>query len=413
MTTKVEFLHADQIGGCVTLISTETTKICIDFGANLEGSKYKEDLEIVGLTYGKADYDAVFFTHYHGDHIGRFDKLLPTIPLYMSSLCRDATLNVYQALVRHDASYQKQIDVLEDETHTHIIWAEQVIEIGDIKVVPYMIDHSATAAMMFVIETPDKRILHMGDFRTHGYIGEKWELLLRNYVLKKPVDILITEGTNLARTGFYVSEAEVAAQAETLVKKHKLLFCLCASTNFIRLSGFYRAAYRAHKPTLANGYMIKQFESYYQYKQELFERLRNVKLDFQLAPDRIYRLLVDREELCYKKAYQIQEQTLQKRGAVIWVCGANAVSTLKKLFEKYKALNPLLIYSLWSGYIENKGAEYYDADLAELCNNYSTVQLHTSGHASKESVEWLIKFVNALDYTAIIHSERAEIRRAK
>lgn len=159
--------------------------------------------------------------------------------------------------------------------------------------------------------------------------------------------------------------------------------------------------------------MIKQFESYYQYKQELFERLRNVKLDFQLAPDRIYRLLVDREELRYKKAYQIQEQTLQKRGAVIWVCGANAVSTLKKLFEKYKELNPLLIYSLWSGYIENKGAEYYDADLAELCNNYSTVQLHTSGHASKESVEWLIKFVNALDYTAIIHSERAEIRKVK
>lgn len=28
MVTNIEYLHADQIGGCVTLISTETTKIC-------------------------------------------------------------------------------------------------------------------------------------------------------------------------------------------------------------------------------------------------------------------------------------------------------------------------------------------------------------------------------------------------
>ena len=34
MVTNIEYLHADQIGGCVTLISTETTKICIDCGAH-------------------------------------------------------------------------------------------------------------------------------------------------------------------------------------------------------------------------------------------------------------------------------------------------------------------------------------------------------------------------------------------
>lgn len=42
MATNIEYLHADQIGGCVTLISTETTKICIDFGKNLPGSRYKD-----------------------------------------------------------------------------------------------------------------------------------------------------------------------------------------------------------------------------------------------------------------------------------------------------------------------------------------------------------------------------------
>ena len=46
MSTNIKFLHADQIGGCVTLISTDTTKICIDFGENLPGSKHKEELEV-------------------------------------------------------------------------------------------------------------------------------------------------------------------------------------------------------------------------------------------------------------------------------------------------------------------------------------------------------------------------------
>lgn len=48
MPTNIKFLHADQIGGCVTLISTDTTKICIDFGENLPGSKHKEALEVEG-----------------------------------------------------------------------------------------------------------------------------------------------------------------------------------------------------------------------------------------------------------------------------------------------------------------------------------------------------------------------------
>ena len=61
MSTNIEFLHADQIGGCVTLISIDTTKICIDFGENLPGSKHKEALEDEGLTSGEQQYDAVFF----------------------------------------------------------------------------------------------------------------------------------------------------------------------------------------------------------------------------------------------------------------------------------------------------------------------------------------------------------------
>lgn len=272
MPTNIKFLHADQIGGCVTVISTDTTKICIDFGENLPGSKHKEALEVEGLTSGEQQYDAVFFTHYHGDHIGRFNKILPGIPLYMSQMCRYALLNIYHALAKHDAQYKKQIEILEDKTRNHVLWPRQTVQVGDIKVTPYTIDHSAEAAMMFLIETPDKRILHMGDFRSHGFMGNKLKKLLLHYVLGlqlryKPVDILITEGTNMTREeGELLTEDELLTQACALMREYKLVFCICSSTNFIRLRNFYRAARRAYKIVLASRYMLEQVQSYYQYK---------------------------------------------------------------------------------------------------------------------------------------------------
>lgn len=416
MSTNIEFLHADQIGGCVTLISTDTTNIGIDFGENLPGSKHKEALEVEGLTSGEVQYDAVFFTHYHGDHIGRFNKILPGIPLYMSQMCRYALLNIYHALAKHDAQYKKQIEILEDKTRNHVLWPQQAVQVGDIKVTPYTIDHSAEVAMMFLIETPDKRILHMGDFRTHGFMGEKLKKILLHYVLglglsSKPVDILITEGTNMTREeGELLTEDELLTQACALMREYKLVFCICSSTNFIRLRNFYRAARRAHKIVLASRYMLKQVQSYYHYKLDLYAYLNNCKQDREFRLSGMYSLLLDKEALQDKLAYKLQEKKLRERGALIFLSGTQAAEKLQRLVEKYNDLQPLVIYSQWSGYIKDKKAEYYNAELADACAACNTVQLHTSGHASKEEVEEIIRLVNPREYVAIIHSEQAEIR---
>lgn len=416
MSTNIEFLHADQIGGCVTLISTDTTKICIDFGENLPGSKHKEALEVEGLTSGEVQYDAVFFTHYHGDHIGRFNKILPGIPLYMSQMCRYALLNIYHALAKHDARYKKQIEILEDKTRNHVLWPQQTVQVGDIKVTPYTIDHSAEAAMMFLIETPDKRILHMGDFRTHGFMGEKLKKLLLHYVLglglrSNPVDILITEGTNMTREeGELLTEDELLTQACALMREHKLVLCICSSTNFIRLRNFYRAVRAAHKVVLASRYMLEQVKSYYQYKLDLYSYLNDSKQDRQLRLPGMYSLLLDKEVLQDKLAYKLQEIKLRERGVLIFLSGTQAAEKLQRLVAQYSDLQPLVIYSQWSGYIKDKKAEYYNAELAEACAACNTVQLHTSGHASKEEVEEIIRLVNPREYVAIIHSEQAEIR---
>ena len=51
--------------------------------------------------------------------------------------------------------------------------AEKITAFGDIRVTPFVVDHSALDAYMFLIEIDGKKILFTGDFREHGITGEK------------------------------------------------------------------------------------------------------------------------------------------------------------------------------------------------------------------------------------------------
>ena len=82
----------NQIGGCITEIeSSQGTKIVIDIGENLPDStgKKKTEIEIEGLTKGVSNYQAIFISHYHGDHIGMYNKILPDIPIYIGEISKE------------------------------------------------------------------------------------------------------------------------------------------------------------------------------------------------------------------------------------------------------------------------------------------------------------------------------------
>ena len=67
-----------QIGGCITEIqSKKGTRIAIDIGENLPSINKEENknINVEGLNTGEPGFDAVFITHYHGDHIGLYNKI--------------------------------------------------------------------------------------------------------------------------------------------------------------------------------------------------------------------------------------------------------------------------------------------------------------------------------------------------
>jgi len=107
---KVKVYEGDKIGGCVTEILSEKTKIIFDYGLNLDDTP---QIEIEGLTYGKPTYDAVFISHYHGDHIGNIAKILPEIPIYIE----EVSYQIFKII--HDFGYKKiDLDKLNIKTFT-------------------------------------------------------------------------------------------------------------------------------------------------------------------------------------------------------------------------------------------------------------------------------------------------------
>ena len=95
MKTMIRFLNPHQIGGCVTLITYGDTTICIDYGQNLPGA---DNMRFESIDWKREKIDAVFFTHYHGDHIGRFMEIPENVPCYMGNVTRNIEINIHKHL---------------------------------------------------------------------------------------------------------------------------------------------------------------------------------------------------------------------------------------------------------------------------------------------------------------------------
>ena len=216
-----------QIGGCVTEIRTANARIIIDIGEELPSAdcKAKQAFKIDDVTNGTPDCNAVLISHYHGDHVGMFESVLPNIPIYMGKVAKQI-YGVVQCVLKNklNKGNPEKVNTFKEFT------VGEPLYFGDIKVTPYTVDHSAFDAYMLLIEAEGKRILHTGDFRMHGARGSKMPAVFKKYC--KNIDVLITEGTMLSRIDEKVmTEHELGIQADKILSKNKYVFALCSSTN--------------------------------------------------------------------------------------------------------------------------------------------------------------------------------------
>ena len=393
MKTKI-VIHrgTNQIGGCVTEIKTENHRIFIDFGEELPGTESDtHDLKIEGLNYEGKKCDGVFFTHYHGDHIGMFQTIQKEVLLYMGECARQVMLTIYDTIKDSGA-----LEILRNKKRMHPITEGETIHCGDIRVTPFSVDHSAYDAYMFLIETQDLTILHTGDYRNHGYRGNRLLDVISHHITrygKRKIDVLITEGTMMNRqTETVMTEVEMQQKAYEYFKENKYIFLICSSTNLDSLWSFYKAAERNGMRFYSNRYVYNQLQNFKKYAGARANSLYQFKSIYPVKWDKYL-----------NKLKMTQEEFMREKGFVILI---KEGERYKEWVKRFADLKPKIIYSMWEGYIEPT-SKACNKELTDFIKPYDPDQLfklHTSGHATIECIEDVIMTINPQKAIIPIHT---------
>lgn len=381
-----------QIGGCSTEISTGGHRVLIDFGENLPDNDNEDALsddELLEEVFGNEKCDGVLFSHYHGDHVGLYRKIPRDIPLYIGSTAKKILELLTERLDRLPNTAEKGLPIVRAmNTFTP---AKKLKQFGDIEITPFVVDHSALDAYMFLIEAGGKKILFTGDFRDHGIAGEynTLEKTIKRYIGE--IDILITEGTMLSRTqeagnNPIRTEDDLGNRARELFsdKNNKISVILVSSTNLDSIMEFY------HELPLEMGFVCDAYQAkvmltamedkgghYRKYKPKMINgKPRSLYIVGDMGG-------LGEEQTCYKADFSV----LWKKGFTILARENNPM--FKRIVEKLP--DPLIIYSKWTGYIEGKHAI---PGIKEFIGDHRMEILHTSGHAYVETIAKLIRLTN-------------------
>lgn len=373
-----------QIGGCVTEITSGNTRIFIDFGRELpgpDGQQQPETLSVPGVTEGSPQCGGIFFTHTHGDHIGQLDRILPGIPLWMGDTSRELCLVLNRYLHGHRIDRTRTIDALE---RASVFTPGKPATVGALRVTPFFIDHSAFDAYMFLIEGDGTRILHTGDFRNHGFRGKALIPMLERYV--RHVDWLITEGTMLSRRNETIkTEQELRIDERELMRKHKRIFVLCSSMNIDRIAGFCSA--------VPDGRPV------------LCDQLQKTLLDVVQARHSQKTSLYDFSKVVvYNKRTAVKlNPWIQDKG---FLCFIRANSSFARRMLDLFGDDAIIAYSMWAGYLSGPTE---NTQFTALLAGRPWVYLHTSGHATPDTLREVCETVKPTRGLIPIHTEEPGI----
>lgn len=383
----------DQIGGCITEIATDDTRILIDLGQNLPDNEcnvnepLQSQVAIEKLCQG---IDAIIYTHYHGDHIGLFNLVPQGVVQYIGETAKQVALCKHRKLGQIKDREERSASEVASISAMRTMVGGKSFEIGEIRITPYFVSHSAYESFMLLIEADRKRILHTGDFRDHSYLGKGLEKVLRQYI--KQVDILITEGTMLSRSDERVRhESELKVEFAKLMGQYKNCFVVCSSTDLERLATIHAA----HKESKPNAPFICD-----EFQKDILDIFSH-----SAGPKEKSGLFRFDDAL-----------TFESRQAKIWDNGFTMLlrSTEKfsrwadKLLSKIDNSSTAVIFSMWGEYI-NPASRHVNKNHFDLIRKFKNrYKIHTSGHASKNCLSMVCSMTNPKVAIIPIHSEQSD-----
>jgi ribonuclease J len=304
--------------------------------------------------------------------------------------------------------------------------SRQAFEIKDVVVKPFLCDHSAYDSYMIALYQGDEKVLYTGDFRANG--RKNFESLLKS--LPKKVDLLICEGTLSSERN--QTEQELEEKMVETFKKYKHVFILKSSQNFDRDVTIYRAAKRTGK-------------TYIQHLStaNVAKELGNIPnpISFDDCYTYLPRAVSESKHKKIKETYKdklLSRSQITKMDNFVMQITSSMKGYLKKVKDEGRWFDSVAIFSMWEGYkremydVLSLFSEMHDLDysnrqstalmfmsgdkftmferpMSQMKNDgLNVIDLHTSGHADKQSIKKLMYSVSPKEIIYVHTNKKGE-----
>lgn len=295
---KVPFIHPkvlriipigglNQVGQNMMIFEYEEDIIIIDMGFQFpEADMLGVDYIIPDISYLQdrlKKIKGIIITHGHLDHTGALPYLLPKLnypPVFGTKL----TLALIEERLQEFNIKQKAKLVVFDPSET--------IHFGKIKTSFFRVAHSIPDGVAVVIDTPEGKMVHTGDFKfddklaqeqsTKLYSGQ--EVNKMEFLGSQNVVTLFSDSTNALKPGHTMSEVDVGKTLEDVIKSTEgRIIIACFSSMIGRMQQIMNYAEKYNRKVFVNGRsMLNTMDialklGYMQFKRGLVHPIRKEK----------------------------------------------------------------------------------------------------------------------------------------
>ncbi|WP_342071372.1 ribonuclease J [Yoonia algicola] len=207
--------------------------------------------DIAWLKARKAQIEGIFITHAHEDHVGAIGHYWEQLgaPVY----ARPFTANIARRKLDehgHPESVVKVVGVY-----------PEMIKCGPLTVSYLPISHSIPESAGLLIDTPEGRVLHSGDFKIdeNPVVGDPWNEALWEEVSKDGVKALICDSTNVFSRDPGRSESSIGDAIADMMKEAKgMVVATTFASNIARLKTLAIAAQKADRSVVLLGRAMRR-----------------------------------------------------------------------------------------------------------------------------------------------------------
>ena len=378
---------SNQIGGSCVEIECEGKRIIIDMGTPLDAAEETESLvpDIKGLKEGDPSILGIIISHPHRDHYGLIKFASPKIPVYIGEIAYKI-LEIFSVFVPNAAVEIPNKHFYEDKKP----FVVGSISKGEIKITPFLVDHSAFDSYALLIEIAGKKILYSGDIRFHGRKAVLSELLPNNSLLKN-LDLVLLEGSSLHRideNAQFQTEDEIEDRfVEEFNKTQGLALVFASSQNIDRISSVYRACKRTNRILLIDLYVACNIRTCFNLEKPLLPQavllVPENQRDF-IRDNKLFDLLNE-----YKVKRTYRESIVESTNKYVLLFRNSYIRDFgitPKLLE-----NARFFCSMWSGYWNENDKSYGKVVRFVKKNKLEKIDIHTSGHASVKDLKSFVE----------------------